>query len=103
MIDAFCALANKNTILNKGQNGNSRLRQRWRLLVENRAGANGIIGSDLVAKILADPVVSEREVALGADPSGMKSEEFNQFVVSYGSRMAQLIKEAGMNPSEQGG
>lgn len=37
-----------------------------------------------------------------ADPSGMTSDEFNQFVLSYGSRMAQLIREAGIKPPDLG-
>jgi tripartite-type tricarboxylate transporter receptor subunit TctC len=53
-----------------------------------------------IARILADPAVSERVVALGADPSGMKSDEFSQFVTSYAARTALLIKEAGIKPSE---
>ena len=53
-----------------------------------------------IARILLEPAVNERVVALGADPSGMKPDEFAQFAVSYGARMAQLIKEAGIKPTE---
>jgi len=49
-------------------------------------------------RVLADPVVRGRMVAVGADPSGNTPEEFMRFIRDDQAKWGKLMREAGIKP-----
>ncbi len=49
-------------------------------------------------RVLADPDVRPRMIALGADPRGNKPEEFARFIRDDQAKWAKLMREAGIKP-----
>jgi tripartite-type tricarboxylate transporter receptor subunit TctC len=49
-------------------------------------------------RVLADPDVRSRMIALGADPRGNTPEEFARFIRDDQAKWAKLMREAGIKP-----
>jgi tripartite-type tricarboxylate transporter receptor subunit TctC len=49
-------------------------------------------------RVLADPDVRSRMIALGADPRGNTPEEFARFIREDQAKWAKLMREAGITP-----
>ena len=86
------------------------------MFVENRAGANGISGTDVVlksppdghnlvariqqeiAKVVRQPDMRERLGQFGAEPIASSPEDFAAFTKFEHDKYARLIKAAGIQP-----
>jgi tripartite-type tricarboxylate transporter receptor subunit TctC len=49
-------------------------------------------------RVLADPDVHSRMIALGADPRGTTPEDFARFIRDDQAKWAKLMREAGIRP-----